>query len=134
VDAAALRQLNKLKTLIITGFGFGSNTIIANAQAIAELKDLGSLTLGGLQLTNLDFLAELQNLTELNLNELPITSIEPVRRLRSLKKISLTSIQVVDISPLADLPTLAEVRIMRTPARSDVVSLLQRRGIQVTVY
>jgi Leucine-rich repeat (LRR) protein len=135
VDAANLRPLKALKNLQISGFGFQqSATAVANTDAFSDLTALEVLTLGSLQLNNLDFVKTLTSLTSLNLNELPITSIEPVRALRALKSISLTTIPVVDITPLVDLPVLEEVRIMRTPARSDAVSALEKRGVKVTVY
>ncbi|WP_315739831.1 MULTISPECIES: leucine-rich repeat domain-containing protein [unclassified Bradyrhizobium] len=135
VDANVLRPLKALKDLQISGFGFQQiATTVVNAQAIAELKNLNTLTLGSLRLDTFDFLGSLMSLTTLNLNELPLNSIEPVRKLQALKSISLTSIPVVDITPLVDLPALEEVRIMRTPARSDAVSALERRGVKVIVY
>jgi hypothetical protein len=135
VDAANFRQLKALKSLQISGFGFQQNiTAVTNPQAFSQLKTLEILTLGSLQLDNLDFVKTLASLTSLNLNELPLNSIEPVRHLKSSKTISLASIPVVDMMPLVDLPALEEVRILRTPARSDAVSALEKRGVKVTVH
>jgi Leucine-rich repeat (LRR) protein len=135
VDANVLRPLKALKELQISGFGFQqAATMVINAQAIAELKNLRTLTLGSLRLDTFDFLGELPSLTALSLNELPLNSIETMRKLQALKSISFISIPVVDITPLIDLPALEEVRLMRTPARSDTVSALERRGVKVTVY
>lgn len=134
IDLSAIAQLRKLKNLSISGLGFGPVTSVTNAESISRLSSLEVLSLGGLQLNELDFVSRLERLSELNLNELPVASIEPVRSLLSLKKISLTSTRVVDLTPLINLPALEEVRIMRTPARADVVSILEKRGVKVTVY
>ncbi|MCA1525922.1 leucine-rich repeat domain-containing protein [Bradyrhizobium yuanmingense] len=135
IDASVFRPLKALKNLQMSGFGFQQiATKVSNASAFSELKALSMLTLGSMQLNNLDFVNGLTSLTALNLNELPISSIEPVRTLRQLKSISLTTVPVSDISPLVDLPSLEEVRLMRVPARTDAVSALEKRGVKVTVY
>lgn len=135
IDASAFRPLKALKNLQMSGFGFQQiATKVSNASALSELKALNILTLGSMQLNNLDFVSGLTSLTSLNLNELPISSIEPVRTLRQLKSISLTTMPVSDISLLVDLPSLEEVRLTRVPARTDAVSALERRGVKVTVH
>jgi hypothetical protein len=67
-----------------------------------------------------------------NLSDIPTSSIEPLRSLKSLKKITLFSIPVVDVAPLLDLPALTDLNVMRTPARSDVLTELERHGVKVT--
>jgi Leucine-rich repeat (LRR) protein len=72
------------------------------------------------------------NLEELNLSQLPINSIAAVQGLRQLKKITMVDIPVVDVSPLLQVPNLAEVYLVRVPARADVLIQLQRNGVKVT--
>jgi hypothetical protein len=64
----------------------------------------------------------------------PIQSIEPVRALKSLEKINLMGIPVVDISVVLDLPALSELTIMRTPAREDVLTAIERRWVKVNRF
>jgi hypothetical protein len=135
LDVAPLRSLVKLRSLALSGAGFFRPlTAIANIDAMADLTDLRTLTLGSLQLTDIAFVAKLTKLEELNINEMPISSIEPLRNLKSLKKVSLNRTGVVDISPLLELPALTTLTVGRTPARSDVLGELERRGVKVTTY
>ena len=131
-DLLPLRSLAKLQNLQLSGIAFGRPPPpVANVQIIGDLKGLKTLTLGQLQITNLNFAKDLTNLEELNLNQLPIIDTAPLRGLASLKKISLTDIPVVDISPLLDLPRLSDLSILRVPARADVLKELERRGTKI---
>jgi len=135
LDVAPLRSLVKLRSLQLSGASFfRPPTEIANVGAIAGLTELTTLTLGSLQLTDIAFVAKLTKLEEVNIDEMPISSIDSLRNLRSLKKVSLSSTRVTDISPLLDLPALTDLTVRRTPARSDVLSELARRGVRVTSY
>ena len=132
LDVSPLRNLTKLRNLSIVGVGIlRPATVVTNIGAVGELNDIQSLTLGYLMITDLAFVSTLTKLEELNLDQMPIQSVEPLRNLKSLKRISLSGTQVVDISPLLDLPELTELRIMQTPARADVLTELQRRGVTI---
>jgi Leucine-rich repeat (LRR) protein len=132
-DLLPLQHLSKLQSLKISGLAFGRPlSAVANAQIIGDLKELKTLTVGQLQITNLNFMQNLTNLTELNLSQLPIIDIGPLHGLASLKKISFADIPVVDISPLLGLPRLSEFSILRVPARADVLKELERRGVKIT--
>jgi hypothetical protein len=134
IDASPLHNLTKLRALTITGVGFGGLTAVPNIQVLGGLKELRSLTLGQLQITDLNFLASLTNLNEINLSQLPISSIEPLRGLNALNKVALVDMPIVDISPLLALPALSNLTVGRTPARSDVLSELGRRGVKITSW
>jgi len=107
--------------------------MIVDIDAIGELAQLKTLTMGEVQVDSLRFLAKRYNLVELNLNGLPLRSISELANLMSLEKISLADIPIVDISPLLLLPNLATLSLLRTPARADVISELERRGVKVVI-
>ena len=131
-DLMPLRNLVKLQNLQLSGIAFGRPlSAVSSVETIGELKELKTLTIGQLQITNLNFAKDLTNLDELNLNQLPIIDIAPLRRLALLRKISFTDIPVVDISPLLDLPRLTDLSILRVPARADVLKELERRGTRI---
>jgi Leucine-rich repeat (LRR) protein len=104
-----------------------------DADAIGELTQLKNLTLVEVQLTSLRFLVGHDNLVELNLNGTPIDSVYELTNLASLKTISFADVPIVDISPLLSLPSLEKLSLLRTPARADIISELQRRGVKVTI-
>jgi hypothetical protein len=133
LNVSPFRNLTKLHDLSIMGALaiLRGPTVVTNIEAIGESEELRSLTLGFVQITDLGFISKLRTLSELNINHLPIQSVEPLRDLKSLTKISLTGTLVVDISPLLDLPALTELRITQTPARSDVLTELQQRGVTI---
>lgn len=131
VNILPLQSLTNLRSLTLTGLGFGALTAVPNLEVVGELGKLHELTLGSLQYSDVQFLSKLDNLSEVNLNQLPISSIEPLRGLKSIKKISLVDIPVIDISVLLDLPLLTDLRTIRVPARSDVLTELARRGVKV---
>ena len=41
---------------------------------------------------------------------------------------------VADVSSLLELPDLVELTVSYTPARSDIIAELERRGVKVTRY
>jgi len=132
IDMSPLRNLGKLTTLQVSGFGFtAGRSRIIDADAIGDLSQLRTLTLGSVEMNSLMFLTRLNNLVQLNLNDLPVTSVSESADIKSLKQISLVDVPIVDISPFLSLPNLAELSLLRTPARADVVSELERRGVKV---
>jgi hypothetical protein len=64
-------------------------------------------------------------------NDGQLSSIEALRNLKAIKKLSLIDIPVVDISVLLELPALISVTVIRVPARADVITELERRGVKV---
>lgn len=68
---------------------------------------------------------------EISVTNSPLINVSALSRIKRLKTVSLTGTAVVDISPLLDLPELKTLGIMRTPARSDVLTELERRGVKV---
>jgi internalin A len=133
LDVSPLPNLTKLHDLSILG-GLGilrGPTSVTNVEVMGELAEQRTLTLGFLQIADLAFAKKLRGLSEININHLPIQSVEPLRDLKSLTKISLTGTLVVDVSPLLDLPALTELRITQTPARADVLTELQQRGVTI---
>jgi internalin A len=130
-DLRPLRNLTQLRKLALAVLGMGRLAPVDNIDAIGHLKELQSLTLSDLQVTDLLFVENLDHLQELNLNGTPISSLDPLRGLKELKTISINALPISDISALLDLPELAELRIMRTPARADILVALERRGVKV---
>ncbi|MBI1779037.1 MAG: hypothetical protein HYR63_27180 [Proteobacteria bacterium] len=133
-DIAPLQRLAKLRQLMISALGFGTQAPVKDAQVIGDLTELRTLTLGSLLIADVTFIENLKNLTELNLRELPIFSVEPLRKLKLLKKMALTGLMVFDISPLLDLPALADLTVGRTPVRADVLAVLEQRGVKVSSF
>lgn len=134
IDLTPLRRLGGLTTLNVSGLGFttGPSQVI-DADAIGDLQQLKTLALGQLQIDSLRFLTRNTNLTELNLSGLPVRSIAELSNHPSLRRISLFDVPVVDISPLLSIQNLEQLTLLRTPARADVISELQRRGVKVTI-
>ena len=130
-DVSFVRQLKQLTKLSITGNGFDYISPVTGLGAIGELSSLRTLHLFGIQIKDLVFLTNAQNLNEITVTNAPLTNISALRRIKSLTIVSLTGTLVVDVSPLLDLPKLTAVSITRTPARSDVVTELERRGVKV---
>jgi Leucine-rich repeat (LRR) protein len=133
-DFAQIQGLSSLQRLQISGRGFGTIAAVANGQALGNLAELRTLILGSVLMTDLTFVRSLKNITEIAIGEMPINSIEFLRNVISLKKVTLTDIPVVDISPLLSLPELREVYLLRIPARSDVLTELERRGVLITQH
>jgi pimeloyl-ACP methyl ester carboxylesterase len=104
---------------------------VTGAETFGELKELRKLALAGLQIADLGFLSSLHNLTELNITMMPVSSIAALRGLTSLRSVYLISTLVADISPLLELPALANLTVVRSPARSDILTELERRGVKI---
>lgn len=134
IDVLPLRNLHQLRSLQLTGNSFGPVTPITNLEAFSEMTNLRTLTIGYVQIRNIDFVHSLSNLTEIALNSMPITSVVPLYDLKALKKISMADVPVVDIAGFLELPNLTELSLIRVPARSDVLSELERRGVIVERY
>jgi Leucine-rich repeat (LRR) protein len=134
IDAAPFRNLSKLQNLALNGIGFGMGRAkVVDVEAIGSLGSLKSLSLSDLDIGSLRFLAGQHSLVELNLHSLPIASIPELATLTSLEKLSLADMPIVDISPLLSLADLREVSLMRTPARADVISELEKKGVKITI-
>ena len=131
MDVASIARLPRLRELSISGLGYGPPANVINLGALGSLANLTSLTIGYITVEDLRFITSLSKLEELNLNSCPVNSIEPLRRLANLKKVALNVVPVSDISPLLDLPRLTTLSVVRTPARSDVLTELERRGVSV---
>lgn len=131
LNLAPLRKLVQLQELTLTGIWFDRAATVTDIDAIGNLKELRKLTLGSLQISDLTFANSLKNLTEINIGQMPVSSVEPLRGLVSLKSVSLNQTLVVDISPLLDLPALTNLSVIRTPARADVLTQLERRGVKI---
>jgi Leucine-rich repeat (LRR) protein len=95
------------------------------------MKDLKKLTLGEMQISDLTFMSNLGRLTEINVSTMPVSSVASLRGISSLQSISLFRTNVVDISPLLELPQLKKLSVQSSPARSDVLTELERRGVSV---
>lgn len=130
-NVSPLRNLTKLRELSITGIGFGGLSGTKDIEVVGDLKALRKLTLGFLQVSDVTFVSNLKNLSEVNIDALPISSVAPLRGLTSLRSPSLVQIPVVDISPLLDLPALTNLTVIRTPARADVLTEMERRGVKI---
>lgn len=131
LDLSPLASLKKLRKLQISGLGFNSLSNVTGIEALAKLDSLEELSLGQIQVNDLGFVSALVSLKELNIGMMPVSSVEPLRRLTSLKRLSLNITNVVDISPLLDLPALQNLSVLRTPARADVLTQLERNGVKI---
>jgi Leucine-rich repeat (LRR) protein len=131
IDIAPLHNLTKLRDFTLSVLGIGWRAAVDNIGTLGDLTELRRITISDLQITDLEFLKNANHLEEINLSDLPISSLEPLGGLKELKRVSINALPIVDISPLMDLPELTELRILRTPARADMLSALQRRGVKV---
>lgn len=131
LDLSPLRLLPNVKQLTIQGLSMGGVSILTDVEAISSLKMLKKLTLGSANVNDLRFVSALSSLEEINIGTMPVASIEALRGLRMLTSVSLNQVPVVDISPLLDLPALSKLSIIRTPARADVLTELERRGVTI---
>ena len=134
MDLSFLAKLINLSNLQISGIGFplGHGSQVLQANAICAGGNLKTLTLGQLQISSLAFVVGCAKLTEINLSGLLINSINELAGVTTLKNVSLSDVSVVEISPLLALPDLESVYLMRVPARADVISALERKGVKVT--
>lgn len=128
-----IRRLPNLTNVQISGLGFNAaRSLVQDSAAICSSGNLSALTLVSLQLDSLGPLSGCAKLSEINLNSIPITSLGELAGIQTLRKISLVDIPVVEISPLLSLPNLESVYLIRVPARADVISELERRGVKVS--
>lgn len=132
VDLSPLRKTARIKELAISGTFIRARTQVNDVDAIGQLKGLKTLSLSDLELSSLNFLAGCSGLTELNLGNMPLTSAPELGNLVSLSSLSLASVPLVDISPLLSLTNLKKLTLVRTPARADVISELEKQGVKVT--
>jgi Leucine-rich repeat (LRR) protein len=130
-DIAPLHNLTKLRDFTLSVLGIGRRAAVDNIGTLGDFTELRRITISDIQITDLEFLKNANHLEEINLSDLPISSLEPLSGLKELKRVSINALPIVDISPLMDLPELTELRILRTPARADMLSALQRRGVKV---
>jgi internalin A len=131
LDLSPLRHLKRLTWLRINGFEFDHLCPVRGIDAIGELSDLKTLVLAGLRVTDLAFVSNLRKLNDLALQRIPINNVTALSRIKSLKTVDLSRTFVVDISPLLNLPELTTLVIVGTPARSDVITALEHRGVKV---
>jgi hypothetical protein len=131
LDLSPLHTLTSLRDLHISGLGVGNLSAVTGLDALGKLAELQKLTLGSLAVSDLTFVSNLKHLTEINIGMMPVSSIEPLRGLASLTSVSLNLTSVVDISPLLDLPALKTLSVIRTPARADVLTQLERSGVKI---
>ncbi len=130
-DASVVRSLKKLTKLSISGNGFEYFSLVKGLDAIDELPRLRTLWIFGVQMIDLGFVADLQSLEEIAVTNAPLNNISTLSRIKTLKSVTLTGTSVVDISPLLNLSKLENLSIVHTPARSDVVTELERRGVKI---
>jgi hypothetical protein len=130
IDFSPLRKLDRLTSLHAMGTMLGSLSVVNDVGAIRELK-LKTLALSGVQINSLNFLSGNSTITDLTLNSMPVTNGSELGTMPSLQKLTLFDVPIVDISPLLLLPKLREVSLLRVPARADVISTLQKRGVKV---
>jgi Leucine-rich repeat (LRR) protein len=130
LNLSPLRTLTKLQELQISDIGMNLSAV-TGVEALGDLKDLRRLTLGYMQIGDLTFVSTLGHLNEINIGMMPVSSVAPLRGLSSLQSVSLTRTNIVDISPLLDLPQLKKLSVLGSPARSDVLTELERRGVSV---
>jgi internalin A len=123
--------LTNLTRLVVTGAVFFSLTPVANDESLGTLVNLTSLSLNGLNISDVGYLAHLTKLTDVGLAQMPVASIEFVRHMPKLQKVYLTRTLVNDISPLLQLPELKSLVVIYTPVRADTLRELQQRGVEV---
>jgi pimeloyl-ACP methyl ester carboxylesterase len=132
LNLSPLRKSVKLSDLVLSGGGgFSPPNQVEDIEAIGELHRLKRLVLGGIQISNLNFLASLRDLEELELGFMPVSDVSVIGTLPLLKSVTLFGTGVIDIAPLLNLTELKKLNITNTPARSDVVTELERRGVKV---
>jgi internalin A len=131
-----LRRMSNLSELTIIGTGvsfrdMGQSVHLEDPTAISELRNLKKLGLAWLDIKDADFLTGLNGLEEIFINQTPLSDIRALGSLGSLRSVQLAGTNVVDITPLLNLTKLKTLIIQATPARLDVVTELQRRGVVV---
>ena len=133
LNLAPLRTLSKLSSLSLSPEVADFTTLmrVEGVGAIGELHELKKLILRQVLVTDLSFMAGLPSLTEFTEIFAPISNISGIERATALSTVQFTRTNVVDISPLLRLPNLTELWVPYTPARSDVLTELERRGVKV---
>jgi internalin A len=128
-----LRRLSKLSNLYLSCQAGDFTTLmqVQDVAAIGELHELKKLTFFQVLITDVSFMRELRNLTEFTAMFVPISNINGIENATALVTVQLSRTNVVDISPLLRLPNLTDVYVAYTPARSDVLTELERRGVNV---
>jgi Leucine-rich repeat (LRR) protein len=129
LNLSPLRKLQRLSDINI--IGIPGPILVQNIAALAELHELRKLSLAGVQVTDLSFAANLMKLEDITVNFVPLQDIRVIGQMKSLKSVTLVATAVVDIAPLLNLRMLKKVMLTNTPARSDVVTELERRGVAV---
>jgi len=133
-DIAPLGKMQGLSELAIIG-DFLHISPVRNFATIEQLPNLSKLYLNlvYIQMDDVIHIGRLQNLRELGLPCPPnISNISAIGQLKKLEVLVLSGASIVDISPLLDLPRLRELSIRGVPARADVLTELERRGVKVT--
>jgi Leucine-rich repeat (LRR) protein len=133
LNLAPLRKLSKLTSLSLQP-NFADFTTLMRVQDIAalgELHELRKLRLEQILVTDLSFMHGLGNLTEFAAIFIPFSNINGIEGCVALTSVTLVRTSVVDISALLRLPNLTDVYVAYTPARSDVLTELQRHGVKV---
>jgi Leucine-rich repeat (LRR) protein len=134
LDIGSLRNLGTLSKLFIQGIAapFGRPTVVENLESIGSLRSLRSLNLFGVSVPDIGFLGNLQGLTELVMTYVSgLQNIQTLSTLPNLEIVGLQRTQVSDITPLLNLTKLKAVDARGTPARSDTLTELTRRGVAV---
>jgi len=133
LNLAPLRRLSKLSSLSLSHLAADFTTMmqVQDIAAIGELHKLRKLSLLQVLITDLSFMRGLHNLTEFTAIFVPISDIRGIEDATALTTVQLTRTNVVDASPLLRLPNLTELYVAYTPARSDVLTELEQRGVKV---
>ncbi len=132
-----VRNMKHLTELTITGtpFTFGDiynlTVHVQDPAAISELHNLKKLGMAWVDIQDIGFITGLDGLEEVYVDWAPVREIQPMGTLFSLRSVQLVGTGIVDITPLLNLTRLKLLTIQRTPARSDVVAELRRRGVVI---
>lgn len=132
LNLAPLRRLTRLSDLSLMEIGdLNSLMQVEDIAAIGELHALRRLALWQVLLTNLSFARGLHDLTELTLVNTPVSDITGIEQAAALSVITFSNTRVFEISPLLGLANLTELSVPRTPARSDILTMLEQRGVKL---
>lgn len=102
-----LAYFDSLQQLFVSGMSL-SDTLMhpVSLSGLSQCQNIQYLSLGGLELTDLEELSACTNLLALKLSGVPLESLELLRPLQALENLSLIGYASLDITPLADLPML----------------------------
>jgi hypothetical protein len=131
LNLTPISKLVNLRELDIMAFGFNGLARLDNAEALAQLSELRILSVGWAAISQMDFISGLSKLTKLSLIQMPLQSIQGIQNDKAITTVTLNFSTIIDISPLLELPQLTEVSVVGVPARADVITELERRGIKV---